>query len=452
LQNNLQEAAILPANVEAERYVLGTLLKTDIIDTPEAEATASLIFEKLSEDDFSSPRHRIIFSALKKLYEKGYPLEFIALAEELTTQGKLEEAGGAAYISELAAMTPPVGNPEYYVNLLKNKALLRRLYRLSEQIKTKVLTETAEAEEVMDWLEQKLLNISSHRRTTVVDFSSLADSALTKLDQIYTNNIEHVGVPSGFVDLDRKTGGFQPGSLVVLAARPSMGKTALALNIASNVAIRQKKPVLIFSLEMPAEQLFFRILCAEAKVNLQLLLRGELYEEELERFITLAHLDKGAPIYIADEPTINVYELKAKAKRLKIEKGIEMIIVDYLQLLSAGRRDSKQQEVAEVSRTLKLLAIELEVPVIALSQLNRAPEQRQDKRPTLADLRESGAIEQDADLVIFIYRDEYYNPDTELKNVAELIIGKNRNGPVGTVQLAFFKEYTRFENLALQEE
>ncbi len=436
----------IPASQEAENYVLSALLTADSEDSPLSQRAASLVFEKLDEVDFVSLKNRIIFRHLKELYQSQAPLEIISLTESLQANGDLEKVG-KTYILELISLEPVLTNIEHYINIIKEKSLLRRLLHISNDIQQKISSGVS-AQELLAYIEETVFTVASSSKTSTLKFADVIPEVLDKLNKIYSKKIKITGIPTGFIDLDKKTSGFQKGNLIVIAARPSMGKTALALNIAANVAIRSKIPVAIFSLEMPAIQLANRILCSESRINLQNLNRGEITEDELARFVSIAHSTTNAPIFIDDTSSITIYELRARARRLKLEKNIGLIVIDYLQLLSTGRRkESKQQEVAEISRILKLLAMELDIPIIALSQLNRSPELRQDKRPTLADLRESGAIEQDADMVIFIYRDEYYNPDTELKNIAELIIAKHRNGPVGTVNVAFFSNYTRFDNL-----
>ena len=369
-------------------------------------------------------------------------------------QGRLEQVGGIATISEIARSVPSAANVEYYAKLVTEKALLRQLIRATSSILERGYEPGEEARGLLEEAEKLILDLS--RRRVKDGFSFIRDVLLEtfeKIEYLYANKGNLTGVPTFFTELDRMTSGWQPSDLVIIAARPSMGKTAMVLNMAQNAAVRAKVPVAIFSLEMSKEQLVQRMLCGEAMVDQQRVRTGELLDADWPKLTRAVGPLSDAPIFIDDTVGISLAELRSKARRLKMEHNLGMIVIDYLQLLSVGKKtESRQQEVAQISRTLKGLARELKVPVIALSQLNRGVEQRQDKRPIMSDLLESGAIEADADVISFIYRDEYYNHDSEKKGIAELIIAKHRNGPVGTVELGFLKEFTKFVNLERQHQ
>ncbi|WP_407306109.1 replicative DNA helicase [Desulfosporosinus sp. SB140] len=435
-----------PQNLEAEQSVLGAMMLE-----PES---GSSVFELLQPEDFYRDNHRLIFSAIRDLFEKGDPIDLVSVAEILRQQGRLEQVGGIATISEIARSVPSAANVDYYARLVSEKALLRQLIQVTSSIFERGYEPGEEAKTLLEEAEKLILDLS--RRRVKDGFSLIRDVLLDtfeKIEYLYANKGNLTGVPTFFTELDRMTSGWQPSDLVIIAARPSMGKTALVLNMAQNAAVRAKIPVAIFSLEMSKEQLVQRMLCGEAMVDQQRVRTGELLDADWPKLTRAVGPLSDAPIFIDDTVGISLAELRSKARRLKTEHDLGMVIIDYLQLLSVGKRtESRQQEVAQISRTLKGLARELKVPVIALSQLNRGVEQRQDKRPIMSDLLESGAIEADADVISFIYRDEYYNQESEKKGIAELIIAKHRNGPVGTVELGFLKEFTKFVNLDRQHQ
>jgi len=429
---------IPPQNIDAEQSVLGALL----IDR---EAIYK-VMARIRPEDFYREGHRIIYEVMLALNEAGGPIDMITVTERLRQQGDLEKAGGVAAVAMLAEMVPTAANVEYYVRIVEEKALLRTLIQVSTRIAGMGFGEEEEPEKLLAEAERMILEIGSRRVSTA--FYSIKDIMVDSLDRIeflYSNRGNINGVPTSFPDLDKICCGLQPSDFIILAGRPSMGKTSLGLCIAHSAALKHNIPVAVFSLEMAKEQLVQRILCAEARVDQQRVRTGDLLEED---FIALheaaARLIK-APMYIDDTPAITIRQLRAKARQLQKEKGLGLLVIDYLQLMQGGRRsENRQQEIAEISRSLKGLAKELNVPVLALAQLSRSVEQRQDKKPVMSDLRESGSLEQDADLVMFIYRDEYYNKDSEKKGIAEIIIAKHRNGPVGMVELYFQKELTRF--------
>ncbi|TGE33998.1 replicative DNA helicase [Desulfosporosinus sp. Sb-LF] len=435
-----------PHNLEAEQAVLGAMMLE-----PE---TGSSVFEMLQPEDFYRDNHRLIFSAIRDLFEKGDPVDLVSVAEILRQQGRLEQVGGIATISEIARSVPSAANVEYYARLVTEKALLRQLIRATSSILERGYEPGEEARGLLEEAEQLILDLS--RRRVKDGFSFIRDVLLDtfeKIEYLYANKGNLTGVPTFFTELDRMTSGWQSSDLIIIAARPSMGKTAMVLNMAQNAAVRAKVPVAIFSLEMSKEQLVQRMLCGEAMVDQQRVRTGELFDADWPKLTRAVGPLSDAPIFIDDTVGISLAELRSKARRLKMEHNLGMIVIDYLQLLSVGKKtESRQQEVAQISRTLKGLARELKIPVIALSQLNRGVEQRQDKRPIMSDLLESGAIEADADVISFIYRDDYYNPESEKKGIAELIIAKHRNGPVGTVELGFLKEFTKFVNLERQHQ
>ena len=431
-----------PHNMEAEQSVLGCML----LDK-ESVATAT---DFLNSDDFYADAHKEIFDSMVEIYDRGEPVDLVTVTEQLRQRGTLEAVGGVAYLSDLSMAVPSTANIKYYVDIVEEKAILRRLIAACNDIISKSYEAREEIDLIIDHAEKSIFQIT--QRNTVSDFEPIKTVLLetySKIEEMSKNQGKIIGVPTGFHDFDQKTSGLQPSDLILVAARPSMGKTSFVLNIAQYAAIRANVPVDIFSLEMSKDQLVQRMLSAEANVELQKIRTGDLSEEDWIKLVEAAGPLSQAPIYIDDTPGISVMEMRSKARRLKLEKGLGMIIIDYLQLMSGrGRAENRQQEISEISRSLKALARELSVPVVTLSQLSRAPEARTDHRPMLSDLRESGAIEQDADLVAFLYRDEYYNPDTEKKNIAEVIIAKQRNGPTGTVELVWLGQYTKFANYA----
>lgn len=431
---------IPPHNIDAEQSVLcGMLLDREAV---------TFATEILKSDDFYRPDHKEIFEGMIELYEKAQPIDLITLANKLQERGTLEQVGGQQYLMELSMHIATSANLKQHAKIIEQKSILRKLIHTSQDIMGKSYEGGEDIQTIIDEAEKGLFNIIQNRRTE--EFSSIKDVLIhtfEKIENIYHTKGQITGVPSGFIDLDRKTTGFQPSDFILVAARPSMGKTAFSLNICQHAAVHAKVPVAIFSLEMSKDQLVNRMLSAEAMVDSQKLRTGGLEEEDWAKIARAMGPLSEAPIYIDDTPGITVGELRAKCRKLKLEKGLGLIMIDYLQLMSGNGKESRQQEISEISRSLKAVARELSCPVIALSQLSRAVEQRADHRPMLSDLRESGAIEQDADVVMFLYRDEYYHPDTEKKNQGEVIIAKQRNGPIGTVDLVWLGQFTRFANL-----
>ena len=433
-----------PASIEAEQAVLGAMLLK-----PDAVTTAA---EELSADDFYRETHRLIFEAMMELKERTEPVDLVTLTEQLKKADKLTKIGGIPALSLIANSVPTAANVHYHARIVHEKAQLRSLINAATEIAGAAYESADEVEDIMDSAEKRILQVASGKRSK--DFVPLQDILLDTLEQIdlrYNNKGSITGLPTGFAELDHLTAGLQKSDLILVAARPSMGKTAFTLNIAAHVVLRAKEPVAFFSLEMSKEQLVQRLLCSEGRIDSQRLRVGELEEKEWGDLIDTANRLSAAPLYIDDTPGITVMELRSKARRLKAEHGLSLIVIDYLQLMQ-GRAsksgDNRQQEISEISRSLKALARELNVPVIALSQLSRSVESRQIKRPMLSDLRESGSLEQDADIVMFLYREDYYDPETENKNITEVIIAKHRNGPVDTVDLTFLKQFTKFGNLS----
>jgi len=431
-----------PQNLEAEQAVLGAIML-------EAEALVAAM-ERLKSEDFYSVSHQRIFDAMVALNDDNEPIDLITLTARLQDLGQMEEVGGIIYLTKLANAVPTAANVEYYANIVEEKAILRRLIRTATQIVSNGYATEEDVGTLLNDAEARIMEISSRRTST--GFISIRDvlmEVFERVEFLYNNRGGVTGIPSGFVDLDKMTSGFQPNDLIIVAARPSVGKTAFALNIAQNVAVRASETVAIFSLEMSAAQLVQRIICAESNVDAQRMRTGHLEGDDWEKLSMAIGSLSEAQIYIDDTPGITVSDIRAKCRRLKKEKGLGMILIDYLQLIQGRGKagENRQQEVSEISRTLKQIARELEVPVIALSQLSRGVEQRQDKRPMMSDLRESGSIEQDADIVAFLYRDDYYDKESEKKNIIEIIIAKQRNGPVGTVELVFLKNFNKFVSL-----
>ena len=426
----------LPQSIEAEQSVIGAM----IID----KSAIAQVFEKLNEDDFYRDGHKVIYKAIREMYAKDMAVDLVTILEYLKTTDMLDKAGGVTYISELSSSVPTTANLSSYIKIVEEKSTLRKLIKASTSIIEESYNSGGDVEKVIDLAQKKVFDIAEKKDSKEYEaLSDVLERGFLEIERLFNNRGAITGVGSGIKDLDAKTSGFQKGDMVLIAARPSMGKTTFALNIAEHAALREGKSVVIFSLEMSKEQLAYKLLCSEANVDMLSLRTGKLTPEDWDNIARASGPLASAKIYIDDTAGVSVMEMRSKCRRLKMEYGIDLILIDYLQLMS-GSGESRQQEVAEISRNIKAIAKEMECPVIALSQLSRAPEQRADHRPMLSDLRESGSIEQDADLVMFLYRDEYYNKETEDKNVGECIIAKQRNGPVGTVKLAWLGQYSKF--------
>lgn len=443
-QNTAPQAEIFqnvpPHDDAAELAVLGAMFL-------DREA-ASLALEMLTGEDFYRPDHRQVFEAAEELYHSGVPIDMITVKNKLEEKQVFEQIGGLPFLANISTSVGSSANMRHYAAIVEEKSVLRRLIRTANDISQMSYEGKTDVNAIMDTAEKGIFDIMQNRHSDQFHhIRDIAVDSIEKIEDIYRSKGKLTGVPTGFVDFDQKTAGLQKSDLILLAARPSMGKTAFALNIIQNAAIRSNVPTAVFSLEMSREQLVNRMLCSEAMLDAQRLRTGELTDSDWADLIQAMGPLSQAPIYIDDTPGVTPMEVRSKCRRLKVEKGLGLIVIDYLQLMSGnGRTDSRQQEISEISRSLKAIAREMEAPVIALSQLSRACEQRADHRPMLSDLRESGAIEQDADVVAFLYRDEYYFPDTEKKNQAELIIAKQRNGPTGTVDLTWMGQYTKFGN------
>ncbi len=436
---------IPPHHVEAEQSVLGSLL----ID----RNALSEVSGRLKAEAFYLEKHKEIYEAIMTLYEESLPVDIVTVSDTLSRRGTLEKIGDVDYIAHLANAVPTTANVSHYVSIILDKALLRSLIAVSGKIVDLGYQGAMEGTEVLNEAEKIIFDISQGlNRTGLESINTVLDQTFSQLEELCQNKGDLTGVPSGFLDLDRKTSGFQSSDLILIAARPAMGKTSFVLNIAVNAALR-KFPVAIFSLEMSRVQLVNRILSLESMVELEKMRTGKLEAEDWKKIgFSLGPLSK-SPIYIDDNASINTMEMMSKLRKLKMDKGLGMVIIDYLQLMEGRKKsDSRQQEISDISRSLKIMAKELNVPIIALSQLSRAPEQRTDHRPILSDLRESGAIEQDADMVMFLYRDDYYNEESEKRNIVEVIMAKHRNGSTGTVELAWIPQYTKFGNRMFDEQ
>ena len=431
-----------PHDVEAEQAVLGSML-TD------KDAVISAI-EVLKEEDFYRTDNRSIYEAILNLYNRAEPIDIITVKAELESLGKFEQVGGLEYLASLPDKVPTTANAMKYIKIVEEKSTLRNLIKTANEIIELGYDPTEDVSDIMESAEKKIFNIMQNNdKKSYSPIKDILVDSFTQLEELYNRKQHITGVPSGFTELDYKTAGFHGSDLVLIAARPAMGKSAFALNIATNAAVRANVPVVIFSLEMSKEQMVNRILCSEAMVDSNKVRTGKLEEDDWTKLAGSIGPLSDAEIYIDDTPGISVMEIRAKCRKLKLEKNIGMVVIDYLQLVQGSnkRNGSREQEISEISRSLKILAKELNVPVIALSQLSRAVEQRPDHRPMLSDLRESGAIEQDADIVMFLYRDDYYNQDSEKKDIAEVIIAKHRGGSLGTVDLLWLGSYTKFVNL-----
>jgi len=431
-----------PQNLEAEMAVLGSML----ID----EEATGVAVESLNKDYFYKDIHRKIFEAILDLYNSNRAVDLITLTDELKRRGTLDEVGGASYLTNLANTVPTAANISHYVSIVKEKGILRTLINNATRIVAMCYEVQGDIDEVVDKAEGLIFEVSERSpQTSYIHIKDIIQDSIDTIDKLYQKKEHVTGIPTGYIDFDIKTAGLQPSDLIIIAGRPSMGKSAFALGIAEYAGAVEKIPVAMFSLEMSKEQLVQRMLCAHAKVDAHKVRTGYLASSDWPRLTAAAGKLSEAPIFIDDAPAISAMELRAKARRLKAQQDIQLIILDYMQLMrGASNTENRQQEISDISRSLKALARELNVPIVAISQLSRAVESRTDHRPQLSDLRESGAIEQDADVVVLLLREDYYNPTPDNQGTTEVIIAKQRNGPVGSIKLAFIKEYTRFENLA----
>ncbi len=429
---------IPPNDIEAEQAVLSSMLFD--------KEAVSIAYEAIKGDDFYQPNNKAIFESMIELFVKNVPVDIVTVKNRLTEKGVLEQVGGMEYLTVLAGGYYTSAHIKQYSKIIEQKSILRRLIKASNEILSESFQGSEPVDVILENAEKSIFEISQNINSK--EFSHINEilvESVNKIEQIYMSKAKITGLETGFVDFDYKTAGLQPSDLILIAARPSMGKTAFALNIAQHVAVRKNIPTAIFSLEMSKEQLVNRLLCSEAMIDAQKLRTGDLDDNDWTKIIDALEPLSKATLYIDDTPGISVTEIRAKCRRLKLEKGLGLIVIDYLQLMSGSTKtESRQQEISEISRSLKAIAREIEAPVIALSQLSRACEARADHRPMLSDLRESGAIEQDADVVSFLYRDEYYHEDSEDKGIAEVIIAKQRNGPTGTVKLRWLGQFTRF--------
>lgn len=445
-QDELAKIKVPPHSIEAEQSVLGGLmLDNNAWDT---------VAETVVEDNFYRHDHRLVFRTMTKLMNNGQPLDVVTLSEELDRIGELDNAGGLEYLVDLARNTPSASNIRAYGEIVRDRALLRKMIGAANEIAESAFNPEGRAsDEILNEAEAKIFQIAEDRPTEggPLDINPLLKKAVDRIDYLFNNDSDMTGVTTGFDDLDGKTAGLQPSDLIIVAARPSMGKTTFAMNLVENALMATNRPVLVFSLEMPADQLVTRMLSSLGRIDQTRIRTGKLEDEDWPKLTTAVNIMRDKPLFIDDTAGISPNEMRTRARRIVREHGdIAMIMVDYLQLMriKTGNIEGRTAEISEISRSLKALAKELECPVVALSQLNRSLEQRPNKRPVNSDLRESGAIEQDADVIMFIYRDEVYNEDSPDKGVAEIIIGKQRNGPIGTSRLAFIGKYTKFENLA----
>lgn len=434
---------IAPQSVEAEQSVIGGLM----LDKNAWDKIGDIV----SEDDFYRRDHRLIFRAIANMSAKGDPCDVVTLSEWLDKQDLLEDAGGLAYLGTLAKNTPSAANIKAYAAIVRERSVLRQLITVGNEISNSAYqTEGRSSEELLDGAEREVFKIAemgAKGKKTVVPIRDLLTKAVDRIETLFQQDNPITGVPTGWTDFDEKTSGLQKSDLIIVAGRPSMGKTSFAMNIAENAAIKSNLPTVIFSMEMPGEQLAMRMFSSLGRIDQHKVRTGKLEDEDWPRLTSAVSLLAEAPMFIDDTPALSPNELRARARRIKREHGLGLIVIDYLQLMQVhGTSENRTNEISEISRSLKALAKELEVPVVALSQLNRSLEQRPNKRPVMSDLRESGAIEQDADVIAFIYRDEVYNEDSPDKGIAEIIIGKQRNGPIGTTRLTFIGQYTRFEN------
>ena len=436
------QAHVPPNHPESERSVLGAMLRS--------REAALLAIENLVADDFYDPANREIYAAMHAMAAASKPIDLVTLDEELTRRGKLEVVGGAAYLVEISRSVPSSANIQAYIRIVDEKSTLRKLIAAAEKILQDSYSGTEELQDILQTAEKTIYDITMRKGGEELQaIQPVLLSTFEKIELLVKNNGRIEGVPTGYTELDDTLTGLHPGELVLVAGRPAMGKTSIGMNFVENAAIRAGKKTAVFSLEMPAEQLAMRMLCTEARVDMQRVRRGQLSDDEWQRLCDAMVMIGPASIYVDTTPGITVPEVRSKARRLQLEHGLDLIMIDYLSLMTAtGKTGSRQEEVSQISRTLKGLALELGVPIIALQQLSRAPTGRSNHRPMLSDIRESGAIEQDADVVMFIHREDYYDPDTPDKNIAEIIIAKQRNGSLGTVKLAWHGEYTWFRDLS----
>lgn len=433
---------VMPHNLEAEKSVIGSMFMDR-----EAALTVS---EMLTADDFYQKQYGIIFESMVELYNENKPIDLVTLQDKLNEKDLPPEYSGVEFIRELVIAVPTSANVKHYAQIVKEKAVLRKLIKITESIANECYLGKDNLETILEQTEKQIFNIVQSRgNSDYVDIKEVVLQSLESIEVVAKNKGSVTGISTGFIDLDYKTSGMQPSDFILIAARPSMGKTAFVLNLAEHMAVKQKVTTAIFSLEMSKDQLVKRMLAMNSRVDSQLIRTGNLKDDDWVKLIEGAREIGESKLILDDTPSISIAELRSKCRKYKLEHNLGIIMIDYLQLMSGGgkKSESRQQEISDISRSLKALARELNVPVIALSQLSRAVEQRPDKRPMLSDLRESGAIEQDADVVMFVYRDDYYNKDSEDKGVAEIIIGKQRNGPTGTVKLKWQAELTRFANL-----
>ena len=449
-----QAERVPPHSIEAETAVLGSIL----LDNKSLDAVSGILIP----DDFYVPAHRIVYEAMLRLGESGFPVDLVTLSDDLKRSMKLDTVGGAASLARLTDQVVSVSRAEDYAKIVKEKASIRRMIAAATHIAAAGYGDYGEADEYLDQAEQQVFEAARTRiASPYTHINQVIEETFHYIDESYARGGRLSGISTGFAELDQMTAGLQPGEIAIVAGRPGMGKTSLALNFALHAALREKKPVLIFSLEMSRIQLGRRILCMEGRVDANKMRKNILEEGDYQKLIAAADRISPAPIFVDDTPAVSTMEIRSKARRLKMEKDLAMIIIDYLQLVrpSSKRFESREQEISEISRSFKALAKELNIPIVALSQLNRSVESRGDKRPVMSDLRESGAIEQDSDLILFIYREEFYNPkpvESEMmrgrrvgpqSDIAEIILGKQRNGPTGTIELIYFRDYTLFANL-----
>ena len=442
-ENSVSELRSMPFSDEAEQSVLGAM----IISRDRIPDVIGLI----SSGDFYIERHRELFETLTDLFNMGQPIDFVTIKRQLEMRGSIDKIGGLDFIFKLMDLVPSTdeNSVRHYSNIVREKSELRKLINVSEAITKRCYASEDDVDDIIGSAEQGIINITQNRNTTGLSHISVyLDESIEKLEKLSDANESVTGLTTGFVDLDRRTAGLHPAEFILIAARPGMGKSALALNIAQNAAIMDRAAVAIFSLEMPGIQIANRMLSAQAKVSAERIKRGDLKDDDWPKLGEALAALSDTKIYIDDNSSVTATEIGAKCRKMKIEKGLDLVIIDYLQLMSSGMSGvNRQQEVSDISRTLKVMANDLGIPVIALSQLNRSVEKRDVKEPVLSDLRESGSIEQDADMVMFIYRDDYYHKDTEKKGIAEIIIAKQRNGPIGTVELVWLPQYTQFVNM-----